>query len=91
MYRDELAQRPSSTAQGGRMIGIGAISRGDRSRATTRVLLALFWERKKEERKEERKEDRTLTSLYYQNLLLLLGSPIDQSHPGVRRLHTWGV
>lgn len=87
MYRDELAQRPSSTAQGGRMIGIGGISRGDRSRATTRVLLALFWERKEEERKEER----TLTSLYYQNLLLLPGSPIDQSYPGVRRLHTWRV
>lgn len=73
------------------MIGIGAISRGERSRATTKVLLALFWERKKEERKEERNKECTLTSLYYKNLLLLPGSPIDQSHPGVRRLHTWKV
>lgn len=76
-------------------IGIGVVSRGERSRAATRVLVALFWERKKEERKEERtrerREERILTSLYYQNLLLLPGSPIDQSHPRVRRLHQWGV
>lgn len=74
------------------MIGKGVVSRGEKSRAATRVLVALFWERKerKEERTRERREERTLTSLYYQNILLLPGSPTDQRNPGVRRLHMWG-